>query len=302
MSQHARGPPNAVYRARLAGQLQGPLRLPARQLHLDRTLQCGDLAIGELEEVPEAREGVGGLVEVPRLERQLGHVECGERAVGVRLGDPAGRGKRVIRLAKRPVHVNQGDRGARGAAPAAGHLLEHRDGVVALAFLERRMAERGERGLVLGLDLEDLAEGLARLRGAPLGGQRVGQVAPGLRRVGLQLGHPPEPLDGVPGADLHPGAPGQPQQLHVVGRTFEAGDGRLVSPAERPRLEICASLVQRGHRPSRSVCRSSTHTRPSKTCASTAPAPSRSPAGRRPTGAGTRPRSCLPPRRRASCR
>jgi hypothetical protein len=100
------------------------------------------------------------------------------------------------------------------------------------------VAERRERDLVLGLDLEHLAEGLVGLLGAPLGGQSIGQVAPRLGRVGLQLADPLQPVDGVAGADLDPGAPGQLQQLHVVGGALEAADGRLAGPAERPRLEM----------------------------------------------------------------
>ena len=52
------------------------------------------------------------------------------------------------------------------------------------------MAERGERHLVLGVDLQHLAKRLVRLVGAPLGGQRVAQVAPRLGRVGLAAPRP----------------------------------------------------------------------------------------------------------------
>ena len=87
VGQHAGGPAQAVDRARLTGQLERPLRLSARQLHLDRTVQRGDLVVGQLEDLPHAREGVGGLVEVARLERQLGDVE-------LRRARPPGRPRR----------------------------------------------------------------------------------------------------------------------------------------------------------------------------------------------------------------
>ena len=65
---------------------------------------------------------------------------------------------------------------------------------------------------------------------APFGRERVAQVAPRLGLVGPQLGDAAQLLDRVVGAQLDPGAPGDPQQLDVVRRC----------PRARPAPHACA--------------------------------------------------------------
>ena len=109
------------------------------------------------------------------------------------------------------------------------------------------MAERGESHLVVGLDLEHLAERVVGLVGPALGGQGIGEVAPGLGRVGLELGDLAQVVHGVVRARLHAGAAGNPEQLYVVRGFGQAGDRLVVRLAEASGVEFRASLLQGRH-------------------------------------------------------
>ena len=177
------------------------------------------------------------LVVAPGLERQLGHVELVKRVAGVRGGDPLGGGQRLLGPAERPIHLDERDRGRRRTSRALRHLLEHRYRLAAFSRPEGAVSERRQRGIVLGVDLEHLSEGVVRLVGAPFGREGIPQVTPRPLGVRLQLGDPPELLHGVVGSDLDPGPAGQAHQVHVVGVGREPFQGDLARAAELPCLE-----------------------------------------------------------------
>ena len=128
------------------------------------------------------------------------------------------------------------------AAAALGRLLEDRDGLVLLAGGVGGVADSGQRGLVGRVEVDRLAEGLAGLLGAALGGQRVAEVAPGVGVVGPQLGDPPQLVDRVVGAGLDAGPAGQAQHLHVVRGRLEDGYGRRARGAVVVCLELRPSV------------------------------------------------------------
>ncbi len=86
-----------------------------------------------------------------------------------------------------------------------------------------------ERHLVVGVELDRAAEGVAGLVHAALGRERLAQVVPGVGVLGSQLGRAPQLLGGVVGVELDAGAPGEHQQLDVLWRGGETCERRLTA-------------------------------------------------------------------------
>jgi hypothetical protein len=199
--------------------------------------------IRQLVELADALESPLGVVEATQLEAQLGDVQRRRRVAGSRRGDLLGGRQGLLGLAHLPVHVDQADHRARRAGRVARRLLEVGDGVRVASGHVGGVAERGERRLVLGVELHHPAKGVRRLLRAALGRERVAEVAPGLGIVGPQLGDRPQLVGRVVGAELHAGPARDPQQLGVARPALEPGQRRAPGRPEVPGVELRPRLV-----------------------------------------------------------
>ena len=84
-----------------------------------------------------------------------------------------------------------------------------------------------ERHLVGGVELDRAAKGVVGLVHLALGGERLPQVVPGIGVLRGELGRAPQLLGRILGVELHTRAPGEHQQLDILGRV--ARPARAVS-------------------------------------------------------------------------
>ena len=164
--------------------------LAARELGLDHALERADLVLGQVHDLRAA----GRTPPRPRRaarSRAPARPRRARRAalVGVGLGHLAGGRERLLGLAQRPVHVDQRDRrrrgaGRRGRPPARASTRASSR----LPAWNAVWPSAVSGDLVVGLDLEHLAEGLVRLLacGPRRPARRRGRATPRRSRAGAR--------------------------------------------------------------------------------------------------------------------
>src|SRR5205085_10752381 len=175
-------------------------------------------------------------------------VEPGQDILRGRLAQAARLRERLLVLPKGPVHIDEADRGARHSRSGVGDVRcasQVRHALFASTGGDRCMAEVRKRDLVVRVELDRTPKRGIRLLHPPLGRQRLAVVVPSGGVVGSQLGRAAQVLDRVVGIHLETGAPGQNEELHVVGRLAETRPGGREAVLEFSRVKQNAGAVPR---------------------------------------------------------
>ena len=224
---------------RKTGHPEGaPPALPP-DLRLDHPVDGVDLVVGVVVDLPEPREGGGGVHRMIEGQVELGHVEQGQRVARVGLGELLRRGEGILGTLRGAVDLEQSPPRAQAVRIALDRLPDVPDRVLRIAGRVRGVRELDERADVVRPELHGLPERAGRILQPVLVQERVAVFAPRVRVLRLELDRLREVVRRAGQVELRSGLAREPEEAHVVGAVAQPALGGLAGGAE------VALLVQR---------------------------------------------------------